>query len=106
MDWGRSPLREPAGFRTLYETFTTSFKNIRIEVLHEIHEGDRVAAYCLAHVVTRADERPLSFHGCAMIRLRGHQIAEAWNVWDFLTLVEEVGTVPKESLQAALIAAV
>jgi ketosteroid isomerase-like protein len=103
---GAEPLRGPAGFHTLYDAFTASFKDIRIEVLHEIHEEDRVAAYCLAHVTTRADERPLSFYGCAMMRLRGHQIAEAWNVWDFLTLAEGVGAVPKQSLQLALAAAV
>jgi ketosteroid isomerase-like protein len=102
---GSEPLRGPSGFRTLYDAFTSSFKDIRIEVLQEVHEGDLVAAYCSANVVTRRDERHLTFHGSPMIRLRGRQIAEAWNVWDFLTLAEGVGAVPAQSLQAALSAA-
>jgi len=102
---GSEPLRGPSGFRTLHDAFTSSFKDIRIEVLQEVHEGDLVAAYCSANVVTRADERHLTFYGCPMIRLRGRQIAEAWNVWDFLTLAEGVGAVPVQSLQAAFIAA-
>jgi ketosteroid isomerase-like protein len=102
---GSEPLRGPAGFRTLHDAFTSSFKDIRIDVLQEVHEGDLVAAYCSANVVTRAGERHLTFYGCPMIRLRGRQIAEAWNVWDFLTLAEGVGAVPAQSLHAAFSAA-
>jgi|ERR1044071_2327143 ketosteroid isomerase-like protein len=99
---GPAPLLGPAGFRTIYDSFIAAFKDIHIEVLREVHEGDLVAALSSVTVVSRANGRSHTFLGCPMMRLAGRQIAEAWNVWDFLSLAEAMGAAPPNSLQAAL----
>jgi ketosteroid isomerase-like protein len=99
---GPEPLRGPAGFKPIWESFTAAFRDIRIEVLQEVHEGDLVAAYCSVRLVSKEDGKAHAFVGCPMLRLEGRRMAEAWNVWDFLTLVESRGVVPPNALEAAL----
>jgi ketosteroid isomerase-like protein len=99
---GPEPLRGPAGFKAIRESFTGAFRDIHIDVIQEIHEGDLVAAYCEVKLVSKADGKAHTFVGCPMIRLRGRRIAEAWNVWDFLGLAQSRGVVPLNALDAAL----
>ena len=93
---GGPPIVGPNGFREFHDAFTKSFSAIRIDVLHEVTEGDLVVLRCAANVTAAATNRPAQFEGFAIFRLRGGQIAEAWNTWDFLGLLESMGAAPAD----------
>ena len=99
---GDPPIRGPQGFRQFHRAFTDAFSNIRITVLHELEQGDMVAAYCRVTLSPRATPKPLTFEGCSFIRLRNRQIVEGWNAWDFLALIEGLGILPGNALNHAL----
>ena len=99
---GPAALKGPAEFMALHAAFNAAFRSIHIEVLREVQNGDMCAAFCHATMISRATGKTVSFHGCPMIRVKDHQIVEAWNTWDFLGLAESIGAAPAGGLQRAL----
>jgi SnoaL-like polyketide cyclase len=99
---GPEPIRGPAVFSQFHRAFTDAFRDIKISVLHEVEQGQMVACYCRVTLAARTDPKPLAFEGCSFIRLRDRHIAEAWNAWDFLSLVEGMGILPVNALNLAI----
>ncbi len=99
---GEAPVRGIAEFRRFHAEFTQAFDGIRINVVHEVTEGDMVSCWCEASMRQRDDPKVLHLTGSAMIRLRDRRIVEAWNSWDFLHLLTEMGHLPKDALAASL----
>ena len=99
---GDAPVRGPTEFRRFHSAFMRAFDGIRIEVVQEVAEGDLVSCWCEASMRRRDDPRPLSFTGMAMVRLRDGKLAEAWNTWDFVRLLEGMGHLPKDAVAGAL----
>lgn len=99
---GEAPIHGPHGFHQFHRTFTDTFRGIQVEVLHEVQQGDMVALYCRVSLATRSKPLPIAFEGCSFIRIRDRQIVEAWNTWDFLSLVQGMGALPPGALGLAL----
>ena len=99
---GDAPIRGPGEFRRFHSGFVRSFDGIHVEVVLEVAEGDLVSCWCEASMRRRDDPKLLHFTGSAMVRLRGRRMAEAWNSWDFLRLLEEMGHLPKDALAGAV----
>ncbi len=99
---GETPIRGPHGFHQFHRTFTDAFRDIRVEVLQEVQRDDMAAVYCRASMAPRSKPTPISFTGCAFMRIRDHQIIEAWNTWDFLNLVQGMGALPPDALGLAI----
>jgi ketosteroid isomerase-like protein len=99
------PVRGPAGFRVFHQAFVASFRDIHIEVLQELTEGDMVALRCAVTAVSVAQpgQAPkVRQEGMVFCRVREGRIVEAWNSWDFAALLEQMGLLPARSLALAL----
>ena len=99
---GPDAIRGAAALKPLYRVFRAALPDIHISVDRTVTEGDMVAAHC--HVTgTHTGEglgvaptgRRVEFWGIAMGRVRGGQLVEGWNCFDFLSLYEQIGRVPR-----------
>jgi len=99
-----TPVVGPEGFKPFFRTFRGAFPDIRVEVARTITEGDWTACHCHVTGAHRGDHlgvkptgNPIDFWGITMVRVRNGQIVEAWNSFDFLSLYQQVGMLPKLS---------
>lgn len=95
------PAQGPAAFRPVFELFRGAFPDIHIDVERTVTEGDVVAAYC--HVTGThtgdtlgipATGKRVDFHGVTITRIADGTIREGWNCFDFLTMYQQLGTMP------------
>lgn len=95
------PCCGPAAFKPIFHTFRGAFPDLHIVVEKTVTEGDTVAAYC--HVTgTHTGEalgipptgRRVDFHGVTITRITDGTIREGWNCFDFLTMYQQLGTMP------------
>ena len=97
-----SVINGPQEFRQFHDAFCAQFSDIHIEVVEEIESEDKVAVKCDANMVFQATGQRVHFVGVSFLQLRGGQILEAWNLWDFLGLFEELQLMPQRSFELAL----
>jgi steroid delta-isomerase-like uncharacterized protein len=91
-------LRGPSNFRVFHGKFREAFPDIEVTVEDVIAEGDKVAARCSVRGRHQSDSlgfaatgRPVEFTGMTFARVRGGQIVEAWNNFDFMTTFQQCG---------------
>jgi len=96
------PVRGPAAFREFHRALSSSFRDLHVDVVREIQVGDLVAFQAEVRLVPVGQEAPVRFNGGAFVRVRGRQIVETWDNWDFLGLLEGMGALPQGTLQLAL----
>jgi limonene-1,2-epoxide hydrolase len=99
---GEAPVRGPAEFHRFHSAFMRGLEGIRIDVIREVTEGDMVSCWCEASMRRRDDPKLLHLTGMAMVRLSNRRMVEAWNTWDFLALMEQMGLLPRDSLASAV----
>jgi hypothetical protein len=75
--------------KEFYEPMRASFDSIRV-VLEEIVAGDKIFA------------RLAAMHGMCLMRIADGKIAEAWDAWDFLGLLESMKLLPPASFGRAI----
>ena len=89
-------------FKRMHQTFCAAFPDIRIEVVRTVSEGDMVVALC--HVTGThgghglggaPTQKRIDMWGMGMARVADDRIVEGWNAWDFMTLYQQVGMLPK-----------
>jgi steroid delta-isomerase-like uncharacterized protein len=97
-----SPMRGPAAFKPFYRRFRTALPDMHIEVERTLTENDMVTAYCHVTGSHKGDGlgipssgKSVEFWGIVIARIRNGQIAEAWNVFDFLSMYQQMGALPK-----------
>lgn len=88
----------PAEFRQMHTAFLEAFPDMRIEVEECLVDGDRMAFRCRVQGTHRgaglgvdATGNAVEFMGMGFVRVRGGQIAEAWNTFDFQAMNEQIG---------------
>lgn len=100
-------MRGPAGFKPYFRAMRAALGDLEIAVTQTVTEGDRVAAHC--HVVARhvgdglgapATNKPVTFTGVTIARVRDGQIVEGWNNFDFLSMYQQLGWVQDPPLPA------
>ena len=79
-----------------YKQFVTlrlmHIPDLRITVLDQVAEGDRVAARWKAEVVSPANEQEKkAIHGMTFYRFADGLIVESWETWDSLTAMQTLG---------------
>ncbi|MEM8843156.1 MAG: ester cyclase [Pseudomonadota bacterium] len=74
-----------------------AFPDLRVEILMQIAEDDRVATYWRfsgtqrgAYLGQPATDRRAAWTGVQIDRFMGGKIAESWVVWDFYSLLQEL----------------
>lgn len=92
------PLIGPAAYGSFMQAYKGAFPDLRFEVADAVQEGELVAFRCTVtgtHTGTglgiAPTDRPISIEGMGFARVRGGQIVEAWNVFDFRSLMGQLG---------------
>ena len=85
-------------FDPMFDTFSA----VEMEVQDEIVAGDKVFARLACVLTPRVTGKPVRIRGCCVVRVADGRIAEAWDTWDFLTLLEGMELLPANSFVLAL----
>jgi len=85
-------------FKVFYVNFRGAFPDIHVEVEDTVSEGDKVVARCTVtatHLgpgfIGEPTNRSVKFSGMCMTRVKDGKIAESWNNFDFLALMQQLG---------------
>ena len=94
-------LRGPAGFKPFHASYRNAFPDVRIQVEDVVAENGMVAARWSAAGTHRggglgfeATGRAVTFHGMTFVRVEQGKLVEAWNVFDQLGMLQQIGVVP------------
>ena len=90
----------PDGFKAFHATFLEAFPKLRVKIEDMVAEGDRVAYRFTADVLHgggslgfAATNKPASFTGMGIARVKDGKIVEGWNVLDQLGMMSQLGVV-------------
>lgn len=83
----------------LFDTLRLAFPDLRVEIIDQLVDGDRVATRKTFHGTHRGPllglpptEKPVSIRVCDIVRIQNGQIAEHWNVVDVAGLMTQLTT--------------
>jgi steroid delta-isomerase-like uncharacterized protein len=90
-----------AGYRQFHGLFNSAFSDIHFEVEDQVAEGDWVATRWTSTSVhtgelmgTPATDKAVMATGITMSRMADGRIAEEWNEWHLMGLMEQIGAIP------------
>ncbi|KUJ81778.1 ester cyclase [Ruegeria profundi] len=89
-----------------FEDLVTAFRHvlgdIKVELPKILEDGDWVSA--IVHLkTTRADNgAPLQATGSVIARVRDNRVVEVYNQFDFISLFEQLGQFPKDTLPVCM----
>lgn len=93
-----SDVRGAAGFKPFVERMRGAFPDVDIRPVQMIEEGDLIATRWVATMTHQGDQlgvratgRRISLTGMTIVRLRDGKIVEAWNNYDQLSLMQQIG---------------
>ncbi|MBL8685078.1 MAG: ester cyclase [Myxococcales bacterium] len=89
-----------AGFRQFRMMFFRSLDRVRIVAQDCVTDGDRIAVRA-SFDAWRGDKH-VTIPGSAMLEVRDGQIVEAFNHWDWLSLLEQFDAIPGNALVQTL----
>lgn len=85
------------GFRAFFHGFRQAFPDIHVDVFDTVSEGDKVVANCRVTATHLGEgflipptSRPVDFTGVCIVRVVEGKIAESWNSFDFLTVMQQL----------------
>ncbi len=99
---GEQYKKGPEEFKLIHRLIWQTCTNIRIDVGDMFAAGDRVAIRATFTMTHKATGKELQFSGGGFARIQGGQIVEAWNGWDFLSILQTLGSVPEDILEKTL----
>lgn len=95
------PIVGPAGFKPIFHTFREALGDLTIVVERTICDGEFCTAHCrvqgrhVGHALGGVPTgRPVDFYGMTITRVRDGKLVEGWNVFDFLTMYQQMGWLP------------
>ena len=98
---GGAEARGPEDFKIFSRGLRSAFPDIHIGIEDLIVHGDKVAARFVVEGTHGGDgigvaptQRRVSVEGMCIVRIGDGQIVEAWNYWDQLGLLRQLGTMP------------
>ncbi|MHA6266673.1 nuclear transport factor 2 family protein [uncultured Aliiroseovarius sp.] len=92
----------PEDFRVLAEAILAQIDVTGVQFERAIEMGDWAWATFTAQAVALRDRSPIAVSGQIMARVTDGRIVEAYNQVDFLSLFEQLGYLPKDSLALCL----
>lgn len=98
---GEEPLRGPEAFRAFWHSLNGTFGDIQIQVDETIECGTNV--FGRATVEMSFHGKPVRMEGCStmIVDAETGRILSAWNCWDFLALMADMGALPKDAFERA-----
>ena len=92
----------PEALKSFHRLFLATLADIHVEIHDLIDAGDRVAMRCTFHMTHRASGKRIVMRGGGIGHIKDGQITEAWNAWDFLGVLTQLGALPETALAEAL----
>ena len=96
----RDSVRGPAGFRPAYDKLRGAFPDINFTIDEAIGERDMVAVrwtaqmtHCGDQLGCAATNNPCTVGGMSFARVRDGKVVEAWNNWDMMGLMQQIGQI-------------
>jgi len=93
-------IRGPGHFKQFWRSFRSAFSNIRVDIHETIEQEDRVAArwtitmdHTGAFLGIALTNKHVSVNGISIQRFENGLIIEAWDNWDQLALLVQLGAV-------------
>jgi len=109
--FGSAAARGPEVVRQFARVFRSAFPDLRVSVIDQIGDGDRVATRWKMEGTQKnrlmgieASHRSINIEGIRIDRIVDGRIAETWNRWDALELLRQLGAVPPFERQPAVAA--
>ena len=94
-------IRGPEGLKQQAQGYRAAFPDLELTIENQIAEGDFVATSWTARGTHKGDlfgiaptEKQVTINGVTIDRFKGGKIAEAWDTWDTLGLMQQIGAVP------------
>ena len=98
-------------FRAFVQALREGFPDIHVTIQDSFGSGDRVVARWTARMTHRnafmgipATHQEVSVSGISIQRIVSGKIVEAWDCWDQLALLNQIGALPKPSFVGAAVA--
>jgi ketosteroid isomerase-like protein len=92
----------PEEFRELVAAFRHMLGEIRFDMPKVIENGDWAAAIIHAHTSRADNGAPVEVTGQTMARFEGDRLVEAYNQFDFVSLFEQLGQFPPDTLPVCM----
>lgn len=99
---GDAFLEGPESFKQMHRLFHETLGDIQCVVDDVMAAGDRAAMRGHFTMTHKATGKTITLQGGCFIRVRNGQISEAWNTWDFLSLITQIGALEEDALVRAL----
>ena len=77
-------------FKEFHRSFLTRFPNARVEVADALGDEDRTAARCVVTGNEAGTGKPIKFSGMVISRWKDGKIVEAWNIFDFHVIEQQL----------------
>jgi steroid delta-isomerase-like uncharacterized protein len=97
---GADDLHGAAGFKRFHAAYRNAFPDVTIRIDDIVAEGDMVAARWTGTGTHRGDGlgfaatgRQVQFHGMLFLRVEQGRLAEGWNSFDQLGMLQQLGVV-------------
>lgn len=85
-------------FRDLVTAFRYHVGKIDVKLPKTIENGDWVAAMLHVHTSRADNGAPIEVTGQVMARFKDDKVVEAYNQFDFISLFEQLGQLPEDTL--------
>jgi len=99
---GAEDIVGPDQFRDFYRAFRSAFPTVRVNLVHVLESGDYAVCQVDAAVTAADGAGPFHFPGSCTVRIQNGQFVEAWNNFDFLSLLTQMGAVRPDAMSTAL----
>jgi steroid delta-isomerase-like uncharacterized protein len=103
-----SDLVGPAAFLPFYERFLNAFPDMKLKIEDVIAQGDKVLVRWSATMRHTGDglgfaatNKPVALSGMSLARIANGQLVEAWDQWDKLAMLQQIGAIPPLTANAA-----
>lgn len=92
----------PEDFKALVPAFLAQVTFTEFTFDKVINCGDWIWVALTAHALSHATEAPICVPGHVMVRIVDGRIVEAYNQFDFLSMLEQLGYIPQDTLALCL----
>ncbi|GAB5438523.1 ester cyclase [Falsiruegeria mediterranea] len=89
-------------FRDLVTAFRYHVGEIDVKLPKTIENGDWVAAMLHVHTSRADNGAPIEVTGQVMARIKDDKVVEAYNQFDFISLFEQLGQLPEDTLPVCM----
>lgn len=100
VDSSGNEVRGVEAFKSFYESFRGAFPDIQVIIEDTVTEGDKVVARCTVKATHTGEGlgigptgKAVEFTGMCMTIEKDGKIAESWNSFDFLTMMQQIGLI-------------